>query len=105
MGQESQQCWNRKIREAKLPMPGLNDNLDFMGKQLHVQTESVEFPVACIVTQVFCSGKVILSRKSDSPAGARENGDIARMREFMQAQHLQIIQDIEDKRARIQGTS
>jgi hypothetical protein len=91
--------------EARFPLPGLNDNLDFMGKQLNVQTESVEFPVACIVTQVFCKGKVILSRKSDSPAGVRENGDIAQMREFMHAQHLQIIQDIADKQARIQGTS
>jgi hypothetical protein len=103
MAQESTQRWNRKTGEAGFPLPGFNDNLDFMGKQLHVQTESVEFPVACIVTQVFCDGKVILSRKSDSPDGVRENGYADRMRELMHAQHLLILQNIADKQARIQG--
>jgi hypothetical protein len=104
MGQESQRCWNRKMDNSGFPLSGLNDNLDFMGKQLHVQTESVEFPVACIVTQVFCKGKVILSRKSSFPPGVRENSEVAKMRELMHAQHLQIIQNIADKQARIQNT-
>jgi hypothetical protein len=94
----------RKKGDAGFSLPGLNDNLDFMGRQLHVQTESVAFPVAGIVTQVFCKGKVILSRRSDCPDGGGESGDVAKMQELMHAQHLQIIQNIADKKARIQGT-
>jgi hypothetical protein len=90
--------------ETEFPLPSLNDNLYFMEKQLHVQTESMEFPVACIVTQVFLKGKVILSRKSDFPPGVLENGDVAKMRELMHAQHFQIIQNIADKQTRLQGT-
>jgi hypothetical protein len=104
MGQETQRCWNREMGKSGFPLSGFNDNLDFMGKLLHVQTESVGFPVACIVTQVFCKGKVILSRRSDFPSGVRENGEVAKMRELMHAQHLQTIQNIADKQARIQGT-
>jgi hypothetical protein len=101
--QESSQRRNQKMGEAGFPLPGLNDNLDFMGKQLHVQTESMEFPIACIVTQVFCKGKVILSRKTDCPPGVRRNGDASYMRELMHAQHYRIMQDIENKQSRIQG--
>jgi hypothetical protein len=99
MAQEPSQRWNRKMSDAGFPLPGLNDNFDFMGKQLHVQTESVEFPIACIVTQVFCKGKVILSRKTDCPPGARKNGDASYMRELMQAQHYRIMQNIANKQA------
>ena len=52
--------------ELKLPVVGLNDNLVFMGRQLHVQTEHTGFPVARIVTQVFCSGRVLLSKKRNA---------------------------------------
>jgi len=105
MGQKSQWRRNWKMGEVGFSLSGLNDNLDFMGKPLHVQTESVAFPVACIVTQVFSKGKVILSRKSGFPPGVRENGDVARMQELMHAQHRQIIRNIADKQARIQGTT
>jgi hypothetical protein len=103
MAQESMHCWNRKRSEVRFPLPGLNDNLDFLGTPLHVQTESVEFPVACIVTQVFCKGKVILSKKSERPFEIQDNIDAAKMQELMRAQHTQIIQSITEKQARIRG--
>jgi hypothetical protein len=99
MAQEITPRWNRKKGEAGFSLPCLNDNLDFMGKQLHVQTESVEFPIACIVTQVFCKGKVILSQKEGCPPGVRENGDVSKLWELMHAQHCRIIQNIANKQA------
>jgi hypothetical protein len=104
MKQEAQKYRNLEAGKAKFPIPGLNDNLDFMGKQLHVQTESMGSPVACIVTQVFCKGKVILSRKSDYPFGARETGDIDKMRELMHAQHVHVMQNIAEKQSHLMGS-
>jgi len=80
---------------------GLNDSLEFMGRQLHVQTENAGVPVAHIVTQVFCKGKVVLSKKTDYPPGIREACNIDRMQELMRAQHLQVIRNIAAKEARI----
>lgn len=81
------------------PVSGLNDNLDVMGKQLHIQTENTGLGASRIVTQVFCGGRVILSRKTDLAA---IEGDSARIRELMSSQHLQIIQEIKEKLARRQ---
>jgi hypothetical protein len=104
MGQEELKYRNSTTGKAGSPIAGLNDNLEFMGKQLHVQTESAGFPAAHIVTQVFCKGKVILSRKSGYPPDVCEAGDVGKMRELMRAQHFQIIQNITDKQARILGS-
>jgi hypothetical protein len=101
MKQEAPKHSNLKTDRAGFPVLGLNDNLDFMGKQLHVQTESTGSPVARIVTQVFCKGKVIMSRESGCPSEAPENGGAGKMREFMRAQHFQVIQNISDKQARL----
>jgi hypothetical protein len=80
---------------------GLNDNLVFMGRQLHVQTESTEFPVARIVTHVFTNGRILLSRKSEYPQDVQESRDPRKIRELMQIQHHQIIQEIAEKQNRI----
>jgi hypothetical protein len=104
MKQAASKHWNQEAGKAGVPMPGLNDNLDFMGKQLHVQTEIVGFPVACIVTQVFCKGKVILSRKLECPSGSREICDVDKMRELMNAQHFHIMQNIADKQVCLLGS-
>ena len=80
---------------------GLNDNLEFMGRQLHVQTESGGFPSAHIVTQVFCKGKVVLSKKTDLLHGFREAANTAKIKEMMRTQHYQIIRDIAAKQARL----
>jgi hypothetical protein len=86
------------------PAMGLNNNLEFMGRQLHVQTEHLELPVAHIVTQVFCSGRVMLSKKTEYPADVRESRDISKIQQLMNAQHYQVIREIEDKQARILGS-
>ena len=87
--------------EAKLPVVGLNDNLVFMGRQLHVQTEHTGFPVARIVTQVFCSGRVLLSKKTDCPADIRESHDFNGIQKLMSTQHYQVLEEIAAKQARI----
>lgn len=80
---------------------GLNDNLVFLGKQLHVQTEHLVLPAPRIVTQVFSNGRVLLSRKTDCPADAGAPRDGEEIRRRMQAQHLQVIREIEAKRERV----
>ena len=94
------------VKDDTRPTPshqaiGLNDNLDFMGRQLHVQTENSEFPTARIVTHVFTNGRILLSRKSDYPEDVRESKDLAKIEELMRVQHHQIIQEIAEKQKRI----
>jgi hypothetical protein len=84
---------------------GLNDNLDFMGRQLHVQTENMRSPTMCIVTQVFCNGRVLFSKKSEYPPGVHESKDLGRIQEMMRSQHFRVIEKIRDKKAQILGES
>ena len=67
MNEKRPKCGNAKEKKAAVEnsAPGLNDNLEFMGKQLHVQTEKTGFPVPRVVTQVFSNGRVVFSKKSD----------------------------------------
>jgi hypothetical protein len=90
--------------EPKLPLVGLNDNLVFMGRQLHVQTEHTGFPIARIVTQVFCSGRVLLSKKTECPAGIPESQDFNQLQKLMSTQHYQVLEEIAAKQARIMGS-
>lgn len=85
--------------DAERTAAGLNDNVEFMGKQLHVQTESIQSPAGCIVTQIFSSGRVIFSKKSECPPGA--DG----IQDQMNLQHSQVIKSILEKEARILGAS
>ncbi len=105
MKQKEQKCWNRKEMNDRIsllaPVSVLNDKLEFMGKQLHIQTENTGFPANLIVTHVFYNGRVILSRKADHSSAA---GDSAHIRELMNAQHLQVIQEIKDKQSRSRNT-
>ena len=82
-------------------IPGLNDNLEFMGRQLHIQTESAGFPAGRIVTQVFSGGRVLFSRKTDHPAAAEDSGGTARIQELMHSQHTQVIKEIKHKQSQI----
>ncbi len=97
--------WNEEPDKSSLspaaPATGLNNNLDFMGRLLHVQTEHLEYPVARIVTQVFCNGRVMLSKKSEYSADIRESHDIVKIQQLMNAQHYQVIQEISEKQSRI----
>jgi hypothetical protein len=106
MKHEEENRWNRKEKKEDIdlpaPVPGLNDNLDFMGKQLHIQTENSEFPSSHIVTQVFSGGRVVLSKKSEHPHDIRTCGDARSIQELMRSQHQQIIKEIRDKQVRLQ---
>jgi hypothetical protein len=83
-----------------LPVTGLNDNVEFLGRQLHVQTEYIERPNSHIVTQVFCRGRVMLSRKSDCPNGALESQHPQCLQEAMNTQHQKILCELINKQAR-----
>jgi hypothetical protein len=95
---------NKSGTEPKTHVMGLNDNLEFMGKQLHVQTEHMEFPVARIVTHVFSSGRVLLSKKTECPPDIRDSHDFNRIQKLMNTQHHQVLQEIAAKQARILGS-
>lgn len=82
------------------PAVGLNDNLEFLGRQLHIQTEFIELPIARIVTQVFCGGRVMLSRKSECPPDFQDSQDLRRLQQTMNFQHHQVIKEIADKQIR-----
>ena len=83
---------------------GLNDNLEFMGRRLHVQTEHTEFPVPRIVTHVFSNGRVLLSKKTECPPDIRESPDFNRIQKLMSSQHHQVLKEIAAKQARILGS-
>ncbi|HTY60954.1 MAG TPA: hypothetical protein VMG30_01730 [Acidobacteriota bacterium] len=90
--------------EPKPPTMGLNDNLEFMGRLLHVQTEHTEFPVARIVTHVFSNGRVLLSKKTECPPDILESRDFNGIQDLMNAQHNQVLKEIAAKQARILGS-
>jgi hypothetical protein len=101
-------CWSEEQNKGGLsltsPITGLNDNLEFVGRQLHVQTEHLEMPVAHIVTQVFCNGRVLLSKKSEYPSEIHQIRDVSKIRQLMNEQHSKVIREIADKQARILGS-
>ena len=84
------------------PTTGLNDNLDFMGRILHIQTEDVGYSGRCITTQVFCNGRLLLSTKSDYPAILSAHSGRANIAKLMREQHFTVIQDLEKRKLRIQ---
>ena len=83
------------------PTMGLNDNFEFNGKQLHIQTENLGFTGRCITTQVFCSGRVLLSTKSEYPSPLQASTDSARIGELMRKQHFEVIRELEDEKLRV----
>ncbi len=86
---------------SHLPAMGLNDKLDFMGRQLHIQTENTGSNAACIVTQVFCNGRVFFTAKSEYPAELGKAQDIKLIQDLMRAQHFTVIEKIRSKKAKI----
>jgi flagellar biosynthesis protein FlhG len=94
------------VQDEAAPIPstptiGLNDNLDFMGKQIHIQTEDMGFSGRSISTQVFCEGRVILSTKSEYPASLKSRNNPAEIAELMRKQHFNVIRELESKKVRI----
>ncbi|MBN2337915.1 MAG: hypothetical protein JXP48_05170 [Acidobacteria bacterium] len=97
------QTMDEKPAAPKVKVTGLNDNLDFLGTPLHVQTESLELPEARIVTQVFSKGRILFSRKSGIPPEIRLSGDPEPIRALMRSQHSSVLGEIADKQKRIQA--
>jgi len=80
---------------------GLNDNMSFMGRILHIQTEKIGRPPGRIVTQVFYNGRVLFSTRSEFPSGMSLEQDFKKIQELMQEQHLRIIDKIRNKKREI----
>jgi len=89
---------------AENSAPGLNDNLEFLGKQLHVQTERIGFPTPRIVTEVFSNGRVVFSKKNELAAQGFDSQEFAKVQELMRTQHLQTIREIQEKQKQILGS-
>lgn len=107
MKQKEQNGWIKgemNGRPMHAPISGLNDNLEVMGKQLHIQTESTGLDAIRIVTQVFCGGRVILSRKTGHAPATGDPCNTVQIRELMNSQHSQVIKEIKDKLAKWQDT-
>ena len=100
-------CQNAEIggESVENSAPGLNDNLEFMGRQLHIQTEKIGLPVPRIVTQVFSNGRVVFSKKSEVSLRSHEPQEHLKIEELMRDQHFQTIREIADKQKRIMGSS
>ena len=81
-----------------MPTMGLNDNFDFMGRGLHIQTEDLGDGGHYITTNVFCDGRVILSTKSEYPAALRDPKYSSQMVELMRAQHFNVIRELENRK-------
>jgi hypothetical protein len=98
---ESESGGQINMKESRTVSPqrvtGLNDNLDFFGRQLHIQTENIGIPTPRIVTQVFCGGRVLFSRKSEYPPEVQEQGAMERIFDLMHLQHKRILKEISDK--------
>jgi len=90
---------DRSIPSATVPtVMGLNDNLDFMGRQLHVQTENLKSPAMCILTQVFSNGRVVFSTKSEYPPDVLESQDSSRIEGLMRDQHYRVMNKIREQK-------
>jgi len=85
--------------DARPSATGLNNNVEFMGKQLHVQTENIGMPTPSIVTQVFSNGRVIYSKKTECSSPMDD------IQDQMRRQHVQVIQTIAEKQARLRSVT
>jgi hypothetical protein len=104
MNEKQSKCGNAEEKRTAVEnsAPGLNDNVEFMGKQLHIQTEKTGFPAPRIVTQVFSNGRVVFSKRSDVPL-CHESQEFTKIQELMRTQHFQTIQEMAEKQKRILG--
>ncbi|MEJ2108325.1 MAG: hypothetical protein P8Z37_00130 [Acidobacteriota bacterium] len=87
---------NNTVKEAKgiSPTMSLNDNLNFLGKELHIQTENVHSGSLCIRTHVFTGGKIIHTTKSTFSSDIPDLSDFDKIRNLMHTQHQKVIDKI-----------
>jgi hypothetical protein len=88
---------NNSTTALDAAIAGLNDNLSFLGKSLHVQTERIGRPSPHIETQVFLQGRVIASKKSAIPENLLDPNESDKVQELMKLQHFQMIQELSEK--------
>jgi len=84
---------------------GLNDNLNFLGKELHVQTEHVQSSSPCILTQVFFHGRVIYTTKYEYASDAPDAHNPVEVRDLMYKQHMKVMERIGEQQAKHQKRS
>jgi hypothetical protein len=82
------------------PLPGLNDNLEFLGRRLHVQTEDLGPSKRSVTTQVFLNGRVVHSTKSAYPESTGGGPQRELVGELMRAQHLTVMKEIQSQKER-----
>jgi hypothetical protein len=71
---------------------GLNENVEFMGKQLHIQTEILRATESIVITQIFSNGRVIFSKKTMC------SNDSSEIQLLMNSQHAQVIRSLAEKK-------
>jgi flagellar biosynthesis protein FlhG len=86
---------------AITPIVGLDDRLDFKGKNLRIKTDNMGYTGRCITTQVFCEGRVILSTKSDYAPPLKDKDNTNHVKALMRKQHFKVICDIEGDKIQI----
>ena len=74
------------------PVMGLNDDIEVGGAHFHVQTEDLGPRRRAVTTQVFSSGRILMSRRTEYAAE-----EPARVLEIMRKQHLDVIKEFSDK--------
>jgi flagellar biosynthesis protein FlhG len=90
-----------EILTAMTPIVGLDDRLEFKGKQLRIKTDNMGYTGRCITTQVFCEGRVILSTKSDYAPVLQDADYTNHIKALMRKQHFDVICDIEGDKIQI----
>ena len=96
----NQEAFNSRSTPVSSAM-SLNDNLDFMGKALHIQTENVQSEIPHIRTHVFSKGRVIHTKILAFPADLIKSGDPNQIRRLMQSQHCEIIDKISRQQSKL----
>jgi len=79
----------------------LNDNLNFGGRDLHIQTENIQSEIPCIRTHVFSHGRIIHTTKFEFPTGMKELNDFNKIRDLMQTQHCEVIDKISRQQSKL----
>jgi hypothetical protein len=78
---------------------GLNDNLKFLGNELHIQTENVQSSTPCILTQVFFRGRVIHTARCEYSKENQDSANLAKIRDLMHQQHMKVMEKISARQA------
>ena len=87
------------------PAMGLNDNLNFCGRILHIQTENVKSSTPCILTHVFSQGRVIYTARHEYSNDDHKSDNWVEIRKLMHKQHVGVIEKISKQQAKYQEQS